>query len=418
MGSERRWGTSVVAALTLCASLGYGALAADPSWTPEPTDTPGPSWPALTEDGPWSTPALLSQSPDLALEIHALPYAWVDRSGPFVASDGAELTWSRVSSRDAEGQPFLGEIVAFAPIIDSEPVVIYRDPEPDTRIFDTAVHSGRYAFLETNERLLGTGWRLWSLPGRGEGCVLLDAMDGPEAAPSPHFALTDDRIIWTAVHPRDGVLTYELRSARFDGSDNHALLSSPFEERQYWYPSTDPAGTHVLFATVEPVGDHWRYRIWSLDLTDPGAQPVRLGTSEQATQPLTNGTMLVWRVVDGNVQAEGKDMVMADPDGGNEVRLHMPHSFMPTLGNRYLAEQDERQELVVYDLAAGGARLVAERLDNDAGWVLQRGWTMVAGDLIIFRPVVYDDEHAPGVQIAWAILPPAEGPLATAGADR
>ena len=100
----------MVAALTLCASLGYGALAADPSWTPEPTDTPGPSWPALTEDGPWSTPALLSQSPDLALEIHALPYAWVDRSGPFVASDGAELTWSRVSSRDAEGQPFLGEI--------------------------------------------------------------------------------------------------------------------------------------------------------------------------------------------------------------------------------------------------------------------------------------------------------------------
>jgi len=407
MGPERRLGTSVVVALALCSTLAYGALAADPSWTPEPTGTPGPSWPALGEDGPWPTPALLSQPTDLTLDIHALPGAWALGSGMFVASDGTEMTWSQVSCRDAEGQPFLGEIVAFAPLSDPEPVVIYHDPEPDARIWDTAVRAGRYAFVETNERVLGTGWRLWALPGRGEARVLLDTNDGPDIAPSPRFVLTDDRVIWTAVHPRDGVLTYELRSARFDGTDNHALISSPVATRQYWYPSTDPAGTHVLFATVEPVGQDWRYRIWSLDLTDPKARPVRLGTSNEATQPLANSTTLVWRIVDGNVQAEGKDMVMADLDGRHPVRLHLPHRFLPSLGSRFLVEQDERQELVIYDTTDGGRPVVIERFDVHAGWELQRGWTMIAGDLLIFRPVVFDEEHAPGLEIDWAILPPA-----------
>ena len=406
MRPQRCW-VVLSAALALCLAAGYGVLAADPSWTPEPTGTPGPSWPALGENGPWPTPALLSQAPDLALDIHALPGTWALGSGPFVASDGTEMTWSAVSGKDAEGQPFLGHIVAFAPLKDAEPVIIYHDPEPDTRIWDTKVRAGRYAFVETNERVLGTGWRLWSLPGRGQERVLLDTNDGPDIAPAPSFALTDDRIIWTAVHPRDGVLTYELRSARFDGTDNHALLSSPVSKRQYWYPSTDPAGTRLLYATVEPVAQDWRYRIWSLDLTDSTATPVRLGTSDQATQPLTNGTVLIWRIVDGNVQNSGKDLMMADPDGGHPVRLSIDAPFLPSLGNRFLVEQDNRHDLVVYDTTAGGRPLVLERLDVHAGWEFQRGWTMVAGDLLIFRPVVYDDEHAPGVQLAWAILPPA-----------
>jgi hypothetical protein len=405
MRQERR-AVVLFAASAFCVFVTGAALAADPNLTPGPTDTPGPSWPVISEAGPFPTPALLSQPPDLALDVHALPGAWAHGSGPFVSSDGTEMVWSRVTDRVEEGHPYLAEIVAFAPLTDPEPVVIYRDPEPDTRIFDTAVRSGRYAFLETNERVLGTGWRLWALPARGGDRVLLDIMDGgSDAAPSPQFALTGDRVIWSAVHPRDGVLTYELRSASFDGTDNRALLSTPVEERQYWYPSTNPAGTHVLYGTVEPSGDDWRYRIWRLDLTDPRARPMRLGTSEQATQPLTNSRVLVWRIVDGNVRAESHDMVMADPDGDNAVRLNMPSSYLPSLGNRYLAEQDERQELVVYDLAAEGAPIVIERFDEDAGWILQRGWTMVAGDLLIFRPVVYDDEHAPGVEIDWAILP-------------
>jgi hypothetical protein len=351
------------------------------------------------------TPALLSQPPDLALDIHALPDAWAHGGGPFVASDGIELTWPRVTAQVEEGHPYLGEIVAFAPLTDPEPVIVYRDPEPDTRIFRAAVHSGRYAFLEFNERLLGTGWRLWALPSRGGDRALLDTMDGPEAAPTPQFVLTDDRVIWTAVHPHDGVLTYELRSARFDGSNNLALLSAPVEKRQYWYPSTDPAGTLVLFATVEPVCKDWRYRIWSLDLTHPGAQPVRLGTSDQATQPLTNGTTLVWRIVDDNVMNNGKDLVMADLDGDHPVRMHIHRPFLPSLGNRFLVEQDDRKTVTLYDLAAGGTPVGVERLDEQAGWVLQRGWTMVAGDLLVFQPVVYLEGQAPGIQTDWAVLP-------------
>ncbi|MCY7418794.1 MAG: hypothetical protein LH650_09910, partial [Chloroflexi bacterium] len=62
LGPGRR-SFALFAALALCSAVGYGALAADPSWTPEPTGTLGPSWPALGEDGPWPTPALLSQPP-------------------------------------------------------------------------------------------------------------------------------------------------------------------------------------------------------------------------------------------------------------------------------------------------------------------------------------------------------------------
>src|SRR5450759_1885572 len=411
-----------VASLAGCATPAPSAPVATPSISvalPSPTPaqaTPAPS--ATTSSGmpsessPPAASSTPSESPaigDLALTIHTIPEPWAAKSGPAVASDSSEIVWSAIASFDASGQPLVPDIVSFTPGRDAEPRIIYRYPDRDSMIWDVAVRGGRYAFLEMNQRLLGeSGWRLWALPGPNRKAVLLDRSDGPKGAqgPSPWIALTDEGVIWTAVHDRRGVVTYELRSARFDGSDSHALLASRVETEQYWYPSTDPAGTHVVYATVEPGSSAYRDRIWSLDLTDRAAKPVRPGDSDEATQPVTNGTTLAWRVVDGNVANWGKWLVVADADGGGAHMVPATNLTNLSLGRRFLTYDTLTfGDLVLYDTQAD--RLVAvERHAPPDTLGMQRGWTLVAGDLLVFRRVDKGDNDTPvPAVVCWAILP-------------
>jgi hypothetical protein len=272
-----------------------------------------------------------------------------------------------------------------------------------------AVRNGHYAFLEMNQRLLGDdGWRLWALSEPNGKAVLLDRRDGPhgDQRPPPRFALTDDGVIWTAVHDRAGVLIYELRSARLDGSGARALLTSPVATKQFWFPSTDPAGSRVVYATVEPDGVAFRFRTWSLDLTGPGAKPVRLGESDAATQPVTNGTTLAWRVVDGNVANWGKGLVIAGADGGGAHNVPASSLMNLSVGRRFLTYDTlDGSDLVLYDTETD--RLVdVERHAPPDTIAMQRGWTLVAGDILVFRRVSRSEGGTPvPAVVCWAILP-------------
>jgi hypothetical protein len=336
-----------------------------------------------------------------------IPESWADATGITVASDGTEVVWSAINALDPRGQPYMADVVSFVPGRDAEPRIIYRHPDRDSLILNVAVRHGHYGFLEGNVRL-GPGWRLWALPGPNKPAVLLDKDDAPDGMPTPLMALTDDRVIWTAIHPRQGVLTYELHSARFDGSDPRVLLSSPLDKLQYWMPSTSPDGRYVLYATVEPVESGYRYRIFSLDLTRPGATPVRLGTSDEATQPETNGTNLIWRVVWSNVANWGQGLVSADPTGSNPryLSLPAPHIIHATVGRRFVAYDtfEPVDNLTLSDLKTDKV-VTVEQWPKADGVGYQQGWTIVAGDLLIFRRISTVKDVTKSPEVCWAILP-------------
>ena len=386
-------------------------VAVTPITSPTPTASPTfvglptPIGSSTTVTSPTPGPSVVTV--DLALTIHTIPEAWAKKTGPAVASDGTEIVWSEIASFDSQGQPFFPDLVSFVPGKDAEPRIIYRHPDRDSRIWTVAVRHGHYAFLEFNDRLLGDGWRLWALSGPDRTAVLLDQSGDPANAPAPSIALTDEGVIWNAVHMRGGVATYELRTAKFDGSDPRALLASPVADKEYWFPDTDPTATHVLFATVEPVGSGDLFRLYSLDLTDPGAKPIRLGDSDEATQPVTNGTTLAWRVIDDNVANWGKGLVVADAAGNGARAAPVSSELSLSIGRRFIAyDKLSSNDLVLYDTEADRLAVVERHAPPDL-WTMQRGWTLVAGDLLVFRRGNYTDDAnaSKPPEVCWALLP-------------
>ncbi len=271
------------------------------------------------------------------------------------------------------------------------------------------MRNGHYAFLEMNERLLGEdGWRLWSLTGPDTKAVLLDQRDGPpmDGRPSALFVLTDETVVWSVVHDRHTVPTFELHQARFDGSGDRTLLSTPFDKgSNYWDPSIDAAGTHLLYSTIDPSANgSTRFRIWSLDLTHRGAKPVRLGDTDDAVGPVSNGRTLAWRnVADGNPRAASNSLVVSGMDGSDPRTIVGNLIFDLSIGRRFVAIDSNDLDLVLYDTEQHRAVSVERHAPKD-GSRFQRGWTVVAGDLLVYHRGYLEGSSEPGVSL-WARLP-------------
>jgi hypothetical protein len=380
--------------------------------TGSPSSTAFPTVP--TPSG--STSATASPSSPVAsvltLDLHRLPKKWAIATGPTVASDGIEIAWPAVAGRTEDGGPVVPDIVSFRPASGAEPAVVYRHPDRDSLIWALAVRQGHYAFLEMNTRLLGdSGWRLWALEGAGRKGVLLDAQDGPDdGRPAAAFGLSDSGVVWTAVHDCDGVPTFELRTAAFDGSGERVLLATPVAERQYWYPSIDASGTTLAYATVEQAGGADRFGLWTLDLAQPDARPVAVAGVEDATEPVLNGHVIAWRTVDDNVVNWGRGLMVVADAGA-------PQAIAPgeltalghlTLGDRFVGfETISHQAVQLYDTVEH--RLVTVEKHEVPDTVgIQPGWTLVAGDLLVFRRSDYADDAdlAQQPEVVWAMLPP------------
>lgn len=173
-------------------------------------------------------------------------------------------------------------------------------------------------------------------------------------------------------------------------------------------PATSPDGSQVLYATVEPAGSDYLYRIFSLDPTRPGATPVRLGDSDEATAPESNGTILIWRVVNGNVANWGKGLAAGDLTGSNPRNIPVPAQEVSnaSVGRRFVAYDalEDLGRLTLSDLKTNKVVTVEERPEAD-GIRYQRGWTIVAGDLLIFRRVSTFTNVSKSPEVCWAILP-------------
>ena len=398
----------VLACLVGCSTVPPPGTPPARSGTPTSATSPPPATgtPPETATG---TPPAPATAPDV--ELHVLSGDWAQTSGPVVATDGDEVVWPSIASYSDATGPLVPDLVSFRPASGEDPHLLYRGPDRDSLIWDVAVRNGRYAFLEMNTRLLGEeGWRLWALADPNGPAVLLDERDGPQdGRPAAAFTLTDDSVIWTVVHDRQGVRTFELREASFDGSHNRARLSTPIAKRQFFYPTVDPTASTLAYATVEHTKDGDRFRLWTLDLTRADAEPVAVPGVEDGTQPVINGTTMAWRTIDDNVANWGKELVVAAADG-HDAQL-TPQQQLTSLtrlsiGRRFIAfETIVGSDLALYDTDSHGLITIEHHALPDT-ITLQRGWTVLAGDLLVFRRVDgADSDHPAPPQIVWARLP-------------
>lgn len=358
-----------------------------------------------------ASPTALSGSPapsgtvNLKLDFACIPDSWALSTGPTVASDGTNLVWSAIGSLANPNLPTLPDLVGFAPGHDSVPHYVYRGPNRDSYINAIAVSDGHYAFVVNDDQLYGSdGWGLLAVPGAGQKAVLLDKGNLPGAPQVGSIAMGGGQVIWTTFHEVAGVVTSEIRAAHFDGSDPRIIASAPVSQTEYWWPSLDPTGRFLLYATVEHLSDgNEAFRIYRRDLSVPSSTPVRLGTDNAATEPLSNGRALVWRTINDNVINWGHDLVLAAPDGQDPKSLSLPDVGLESIGNRYLAYYRlSIGDLTLYDTATGTFDLVEQHGDSDP-WQLQRGWTVVAGGLLVLRRAT--NTSTPPPQVCWASLP-------------
>jgi hypothetical protein len=365
--------------------------------------TPATPTPASASKETTSAP---SESVDLKVDFSCIPDSWALSTGIYVASDGTDLVWSAIGSLANSSLPTLPDLVGFAPGHDSVPHYVYRGANRDSYITVIGVSDGHYAFVQDDDQLYGAnGWGLLAVPGTGQKAVLLDKGDVTGAPQVSSIAMGGGQVIWTTFHDVAGVVTSEIRAAKFDGSDPRILASMPANKTEFWWPSLDPTGRFLLYATVEHLsGGGEAFRIYRLDLSSPNSAPVRLGTVDSATEPLSNGRTLVWRTVDNNVINWGSDLVVATPDGQGQKLLSLQHVGDTSLGNRYLAyDLVSGGDLTLYDTATGTFDLV-EQHDPSDPWQLQRGWNVVAGDLLVLRRVNTSTPTGT-VQVCWASLP-------------
>jgi hypothetical protein len=203
-----------------------------------------------------------------------------------------------------------------------------------------------------------------------------------------------------------GAETFQIRTAGYDGVRPGALLVTAVSAARYWFPSTNPAGDRLLFGTVEPVDSSFRFRIFSLDLTDPQARPQRLGDSDDATQPLTNGSSVAWRAVDTNVSEWSKSLVVADAAGNHPRSKPVASALTLSMGRRYLTYDTlNSPDLMLYDMQEDRF-VVIESHPAPSTIGFQRLWTLVAGNLLVFRRVDFNPDSKAGPAVCWAILPP------------
>jgi len=359
-----------------------------------------------------ANPTGLSGSPapsgtvNLKLDFACIPDSWALSTGPSVASDGTNLVWSAIGSLADPSLPTLPDLVGFAPGHDSGPHYIYRGTNRNSYITAIAVRDGHYAFVQDDDQLYGAnGWGLLAVPGTGQKAVLLDKGDLPGAPQVSSIAMGGGQVIWTTFHDVAGVVTSEIRAAKSDGSDPRILASMPANKTEYWWPSLDPTGHLLFYATVEHLsGGNEAFRIYRLDLSVTNSPPIRLGTDDTATEPLSNGRALVWRTINDNVINWGSTLVIAAPDGQGPKSLALPDVGLESLGSRYLAYYRlSIGDLTLYDTATGAFDLVEQHGDSDP-WQLQRGWSVVAGDLLVLRRVNTSTPTGT-VQVCWASLP-------------
>ena len=325
-----------------------------------------------------------------------------------VTTDGEWIVFSAAGS-DAIAPDHAPDLYRATP--GRAPELIFNNPRRASNLIPVAAGGGYVAFGEENADVYGPkAWVLWLLPPGAEQPIELERNPDGNDGPLPLVAVNDGHVVWQAIGFGPTLERAALVEIALPAMTRRVIESADPQDYQWWDPALD--GDTLVYSEVDYVhGDPTslskpaQLHAMALDLSVSGAEPIRLDTSERATEPAVRGNTVVWKEAD-NVFAWGT-LSLVDRNGGSPVVVvTTPQGGVksPSIGNRFVGfwgiddtefylydrKRDEMAEVFTLDPASeiGGAFRVE-----------------VAGDLVVW---VQGTET--GSVIAWGRLPTMEDP--------
>ncbi len=370
-----------------------------------PTPVSSGAGPSLSASHPATSAASASNSGDPStLDVHLIPQNWTT---PLLATstDGTEIVWSKGGDTE-HGAP---DLYGYVPG-DSAPTLIYRGADRTAQLIPIAVHHGKYAFEETYAREDGSaGWRLWYLGAANRAPALLDSnVNDPHglAAPPVWIALTDARVIWSAVHQTASGPHYYLRSHEIGTGASRDLADADATSTEYWFPNADDSG-RLVYGTVEygaTAVDPPAFHVYLARIGAGPLTPTRLDSDGNSAEPVMSGDTVVWKSVTGNNVVNRGSLTRYSLSSQTTAQVFIGGQAEvndPTAGDRFVAAwlpDDTIFEL--YDLQTNTSFPV-ERHDPTSPLGVVR--PVVAANMVVFIRV--NNEPGANLQLCWASLP-------------
>lgn len=320
-----------------------------------------------------------------------------------VRTDGREIAWSKgAPDTDPAAAP---DLWAFMPG-DAEPRQILQNSNRDSVLALVAVHAGRFAAVETNSRLYGeNGYRLWLLGGGVP--VLIDQSDwhpGDRTIPVPFMTMSDQQLVWVAVHHAAGGLRFELLSYDLSKRETKVVESADASATSLWFPSFDQDGKRLVYSTIEDTAGREQFHVYELDQVVPGSLAKRLDRDGLATMPVISGDTVVWKTVRENIfnaNTLARYSLARPSDAPVPLSVLGGGQNYPSLGSRYLvAWQDADSDVGLFDLRSGERRSI----DPVPSSVQEgRERAVIAGALLVYLRADLSQEPKP-LQLTWLDL--------------
>ena len=385
-----------------------------PAPRPSPT-LPSASVTATPSNGATTTASASGSLATPSLDIHKVPQS---QTTPLldVNTDGHEIIWSR-GDKDPSSIGGVPDLFVYVPGATTA-TLLYSDADRNAQLSPIAVHNGSYAFVELYARPGGGdqgGWRLWYIGAQGQNPTMIDTSEvDPPTFPNvlPQITITNDQLIWTAMHLVGEQAQSLLRSYSTKTKQTTNLLESPADNTVYWFPNADDQG-RLVYSTVErtTAAAAPAFHVYYADLTKTPLQPRRLDTDGHATNPFLAGDQVVWRTVTRNVSDWGQLVRFSlTTDSALTIGFqYQPEVQSLSAGNRFVAAWGwDSTDFELYDLASN-APVVVKKYEPTSSTVIVR--PVAAGDLVVFivgdaTPWVNGD---PGIhlQLCWLDLGPA-----------
>jgi hypothetical protein len=318
-------------------------------------------------------------------------------------STGEWLVWS-TGARAKAGDDVAPDLYGARP--GEQPVLLYDNPERDSRLEVVGGFGSRFAFIEVNRRVFGqSGWRLWYVGGPGSKPSIVDQGSGGQL---PFFTMSAGRLVWTAITAGPGPKG-TLRSMNLISLQKTTLLASPAQSQTFWFPWLDDE--RLVYGTIESSdgGETEQRHVYYLDLSNPDGAPQRLDGSTSASEPVIRGDIVIWKESDPrlNFLAAGH-LVRHSLSSGATKPLELPAGAptlgftVPSIGNHFAVawpQYDRAIYLADLDTETFPALIDLGRTNDDPHDAVVRPF--VLGDLLAytFGPATGD------LELRWAILP-------------
>jgi len=326
---------------------------------------------------------------DFASDSYAVIYSSGVLDGP--VGDGAPDLW-----RYVPGQP--------------EPELLWRNPERERQLAKVAGDTDVWAFAEISS-LGERWWKLWLLTELGGEPILLDSHAGDEDVPSlvPSFDVDAGRVAWTSFgrSTAGSGAAAQLWIAEAPAWEPRLLAEDAASERAYWLPSVRSNQLAYVEVTIGGQPSEDVRHVMLLDFATPGAAPVQLDRSGNATMPILTDDEVIWKEPDrGFAMFNWGRLFRYSFETGEITTVRVgPQEYVnyPSGGGRFVAMWGaDSFQFAVHDLEREASRLIA-RYDNGVDSILR---PHLAGDLLVWLHARTDGlGNGPPSPIEYAWLP-------------